>query len=143
MYLELPGIKGESSVPGHLNVMPIQSFSLTDNEFSVVKAVDKASPAIQKAVLHGTPFSTASLLFYYSAPTGLPDVTLTFGNLIASSYQTQGGGVIPQEQDGFHFESILSPSATAVPEPSSLALLSIGAVGLVAAARRRRRRRAG
>jgi hypothetical protein len=121
---------GESSVPGHPNVMPIQTFSLADNEFSVVKAVDKASPAIFKAVQLGSQFSTASLLFYDSTPTGPPDATLVFEHIVASSYQLQGGVGIPQEQDGFHFESVLSAPSIAVPEPASLTLLSLGLAGL-------------
>jgi type VI protein secretion system component Hcp len=139
VYLEVPGIMGESSVPGHPNVMPIQSFSLADNEFSVVKAVDKASPAIFEAVQLGTQFSTASLLFYDSTPTGPPDATLTFEHVVASSYQLQGGVGIPQEQDGFQFESILSPSATASPEPASLTLLFLGLAGMAGYGWRRRK----
>jgi hypothetical protein len=145
LFLEVPGIVGESSVPGHPDVMQIQSVAIANNEFSVVKAVDRASPDILRAVLLQSQFSTASLLFYHSTPTGPPDATLDFGQVVASSYQTlvPGGGGSLQEQDGFRFTSILSGSSVVKPEPSSLALLSVGAVGLVAAVYRRRRERAG
>jgi type VI protein secretion system component Hcp len=117
-------------------VMQIQSFSLTDHEFSILKAVDSASPQIFQAVVQGTHFSTAELLIYDSAPTGSPDATLVFDNLLASSYQIQGGNSL-QEQDTFDFESLVGPNA--VPEPTSLALLSLGTLGLAAGARSRRR----
>jgi type VI protein secretion system component Hcp len=120
MFLELPGIVGESSTPGHSGVMQIDSLSLTANQFSVVKAVDSASPDIIAAVTNGTPFATASVLFYNTAmPAGAPDGMFTFRNVVASGHQILNGGDVPQERDIFNFTSV-------VPEPATSALLMCG-----------------
>ena len=134
MYLELPGVTGESTTPGHPGVMQIDSFSLTGNDFSIIKSVDKASPAIESLILKGTPISTASVLFYNSTPSGQPDATLTFQNVLGSSYQLSSGGDLPIETDTFNFISV-------VPEPPSTVLLAMAATGLAVVAGRRRKRR--
>jgi type VI protein secretion system component Hcp len=123
MYLQLPGITGESSTPGHPGVMQIDSFTLDANVFSVVKRVDQASPALQLAVVIGTPFTSASLLLYSSnVPGSQPDETLTFHNVLASSYSVSGsGGDIPSEEVAFQY-------LTVTPEPSTLLLFGLGCV---------------
>jgi type VI protein secretion system component Hcp len=134
IYLEVPGIAAESSTPGHPGAMAIQSFSLSGNGFSVVKAVDKASPQIVQAVAEGTSFADASVLFYDSTPTGPPDATLFFSNVLASGYQLQGSGDPPLENDSFRFRELVGQST---PEPSSLVLTASGVLGLLCLARRR------
>jgi type VI protein secretion system component Hcp len=140
MYLELPGIVGESSTPGHPSIMQIQSFSFAGNGFSIVKKVDSASPDIFTAVVNQTAFAAANVLFYNSAPSGQPDATLMFQSVLATAYQLQGGANTPLEKDGFRFASIVPPPSVSstVPEPSSIALLIIGAVGLAGAQSRLR-----
>jgi len=137
-YADVPGITGTSFLPGFPNVMEIQSFSLTNNTFTVIKGLDSASAQIAKDAAAGTVFSTASFLIYNSSPTGPPDATLVFQNLVISGNDILDTGGVPQEQVTFSFEDF-APAAT--PEPSSLALLSIGAVAMVAGALRRGRRR--
>jgi len=122
MFLELPGIAGESSTPGHTGVMQIDSFSLTANQFSIVKAIDSASPGIVSAVTNGTPFATASVLFYNAViPSGRPDGIFNFGNVVASGYQILNGGDFPAERDSFNFTSV-------VPEPATLTLFVCGSL---------------
>jgi type VI protein secretion system component Hcp len=99
--LDIPGIAGEDATPGHPNAMAVQTLTIKPNEFSVIKAVDSASPQIQLAVALGTLFATGQLLFYDSAPTSQPDAALQFQNLLASSYQMLNGPGFPQEQDAF------------------------------------------
>jgi type VI protein secretion system component Hcp len=117
MYLELPGVTGESTTPGHPGVMQIDSFFLTGNDFSIIKSVDNASPAIESLILTGTPFSTASVLFYNSPPSGQPDAILIFQNVLGSSHQQSSGGDLSIETDTFNFINV-------VPEPPSTALLA-------------------
>jgi type VI protein secretion system component Hcp len=112
IFLELPGIVGESSTPGHPGVVRIDSFTITATTFSVVKAVDSISPALFSAVANGTSFTKASVLFYNAAvPSGPPDGVLIFGNVIASAYQVNGG---TSETDSFSFATVEQPP-TATP----------------------------
>jgi type VI protein secretion system component Hcp len=103
VFLELPGITGASSTPGHAGVMQIDSFSLTATQFSIVKAVDSASPQIFSAVANGTTFATASILFYNTGiPNGTPASVFTFGNTLGTSSQIIG----TTEQDTFSFGAV-------------------------------------
>jgi type VI protein secretion system component Hcp len=102
VFLELPGITGESSTRGHAGVMQIDSFSLTANQFSIIKAIDSASPQILSAVAKGTTFATGSILFYSTAiPTGTPASVFTLGNIVGTN-QTIG----TSEQDTFSFGTV-------------------------------------
>jgi type VI protein secretion system component Hcp len=103
MFLELPGITGESSTPGHVGVMQIDSFSLATGQFSIHKAIDSATPQILSAVANGTTFATGSILFYNTAiPGGTPASIFTFGNILGTSSQISG----TSEQDTFAFVTV-------------------------------------
>lgn len=130
LYLELPGVIGESSAPGHPGVMALRSFSTDGSSFEVVKPLDAASPAIELAVIQGTLFETARLLLYDSpVPGAAPDGELVFHGVFASSSQPEsGGGAVPLERDGFAFVSL-------TPEPASGAL-GIAVAGVLAVMRR-------
>jgi type VI protein secretion system component Hcp len=111
MFLELPGITGESSTPGHGGVMQIDFFSLTANQFSIHKAIDSATPQILSAVANGTTFATGSILFYNTAiPSGTPASIFTFGNVLGTSSQTVG----TSEQDTFAFATVAKTAPTGV-----------------------------
>jgi type VI protein secretion system component Hcp len=132
IYLQLPGIVGESSTPGHPDLIQIDSLTLSPNDFTITKLVDKASPPIQSAILKGTPFSFAFFLFYDSTiPLSFPDSVLIFQNVLGSSFQLQGNNP-PLEQDTFNFQSI-----TQIPEPQSSAILLISVALLIVPGRRR------
>ena len=130
IYLELPGIMGESSLPGHPGVMQLQTFTLAGNALSVVKPVDAASPDILLAVASGTHFSTASVLIYDSLPPlSQPSATLVFHNVLASASQLFGSGNPPLEQDTFNFASISQPT----PEPAAWVMITTGTALLACA----------
>jgi MYXO-CTERM domain-containing protein len=128
LYLELPGIVGEHNTPGHPNVMKLDSVNFFANDFTSVRPLDSASPALAQAVVQGTQFPEARLLFYDAAlPVGSPQQIWSFSTLIGSAYQLGGGA---SESVSFNFASI--------PEPASAALGVIG-LGTLLAARRRGR----
>jgi type VI protein secretion system component Hcp len=114
MFLEVPGIVGASSTPGHPFVMQITSFTLTANEFTITKALDSASPQLALAVANGTIFSTADILFYNATtPAGPPDGVFGFETLVASAYQ-------PLDNN----ETVTFNFANVVPEPATPLLLT-------------------
>jgi type VI protein secretion system component Hcp len=134
LFLEIPGIVGESSTPGHTGVIQLQEFSLKGSEFTIQKAIDSASPSIAFAVAAGTHFPTASLLLYDAAvPAGPPDDLLVFHNLFATASLTLGVNNVFFDRDTFSFATISQP----VPEPAAAGLLAMGATLL--ASRRFRR----
>jgi type VI protein secretion system component Hcp len=140
MYLELPGITGESSTPGHPGVIPIESLTIANNAFSVVKLVDATSPDLFSDAALATTFADARILFYGSAPTGPPDLTLEFRNIVDSGYSLQQGANVPLETDRFNFESFASLPQNAIPESSSLTFFGLGATSLAIGALWSRRR---
>ena len=115
IFLELPGITGGSSTPGHPGVIQISSFTLSANQFSIIKPIDSATAPIMLAVATGTPFATSSVLFYNSAsPSGPPDSVFTFGTVLATGSQIVAGGEVPSEQDTFTFVSVPEPAITSL-----------------------------
>jgi type VI protein secretion system component Hcp len=132
LFLEVPGIPGESSTPGHPNIMQIQEFTLA-GDFNVVRPIDTASDDIQVASAQGTIFPTANLLLYNSAPVGPPDAILSFTDLLVSSYQPAGGVSQPLERVSFAYTDLLPQ----VPEPTAGALFGLASATLMWARRRR------
>jgi type VI protein secretion system component Hcp len=100
VFINIPGISGETPTPGFPDALATQSITISSSGFSVVRQVDAASTQIANAVALGTTFSGASALFYDTTPVSAPDATLTFQNVVASSYQLLGG--MPLERDGFN-----------------------------------------
>jgi type VI protein secretion system component Hcp len=128
-FLEVPGIVGASSTPGHPNVIQLISYSINGQELSTVKLTDSASPQLFLATANGTQFPTASLLLYDTAiPGAQPDSTLAFTDLLISSFQVNPGPLAQTETVVFNF-------ATVTPEPASLGIL--GVAGVVLLLRRR------
>jgi hypothetical protein len=134
LYLEIPGVTGDSSTPGHAGVMALRSFSTDGTSFTVVKPVDQASLEIEAAVVAATVFPSASLLLYdTSSPEGAPGGMLVFERvLVSSSVSVPGGGEIPLEADTFSFVSIQAPE----PSADALGAASLVVVGLRARSRR-------
>ncbi|HTO07105.1 MAG TPA: type VI secretion system tube protein Hcp [Myxococcota bacterium] len=133
LYLALPGTGGSGSPPGRPGVIPIDSLTITDNVFSVHRAVDATSPALAAAFANGSAFANASLLVYtdITAQTQ-PDFSIVFDQALISSIVGDDSGPVPGETISFS-----ATDANVVPEPGSAALLAAGV--LVAAVRRRSR----
>jgi type VI protein secretion system component Hcp len=133
LYLEIPGITGPNSTPGHANVMQLESVTFDSGsapDFTVVKNVDSASPQIGTAIAAGTHFPIATLLVYDATPLGAqPDQIVIFHQVLGSSQQFGGGQL--REQDTFSF-------ATVTPEPAGGATAGIG-IAIVCIGRRSRR----
>ena len=128
LYLALPGTNGSGSPPGRPGVIPIDSLTITDNVFSVHRAVDATSPSLAAAFLNGSAFSSASLLVYtdITAQTQ-PDFSIVFDQALISSIVGDSSGQIPGETISF-----AATDANVVPEPTGAALGALGALaGLV------------
>jgi type VI protein secretion system component Hcp len=133
LYLEVPGIPGASNTPGHASVMRINSFTLTGNEFTIVKLQDSASDDLFLANAQGVQFADARLLLYDVLSLGnAPDAVLEFDDLLISASQGVPDLVQPLEQHTFSFQTLSQP----VPEPGTLGLLTLGAM-IVGVGRRR------
>jgi hypothetical protein len=101
IFLDVPGITGESPTPGHPAAMAAQSITVLPGGFSLVRQVDVASSQIATAVSRGSSFFNASALFYNGTPSGSPEAALSFHDVIASSFQLLGGLKL-LERDGFN-----------------------------------------
>jgi type VI protein secretion system component Hcp len=128
LYMDVSGIVGTNGVPDHPNAIRVDSFSITNGSFSIVKPIDSASPQIAAALIAGTVLNSASLLVYDTSPAQQPDDAAVFHNVIVTASQlTAPGGTT--EQDTFAFTTI-------TPEPGAETLL-IACVGAVVVRRRK------
>lgn len=126
LFLELPGVSGESSAPGHANVIALESVRLSGNDFSVLKTVDSTSVALATAALSGTPFATATLLFYSDVLSETqPDFSLVYQSALVSSISAAPSQDVPKELVGF----AAGGAIVSTPEPS-VGLLLLVLVGL-------------
>jgi type VI protein secretion system component Hcp len=137
LYLEVPGIPGESSTPGHPNIMHIESWELTSNDFTIVKLLDSASDDLFLAGATGDHFPVARLLLYDSLPPGgAPDAVVEFHDLLVSAYQPIADPVQPLEAVSFNFATLSQP----VPEPGAGVLVVMASMLMVATQRQSKRR---
>ena len=131
LFLEVPGIPGESNAPGHPNIMYIRSFELVGNEFRIGRAPDSASDDLFLANAMGVQFPFARLILSDST---LPDISVDavveFHNLLIRSSQVLGQLNEPIELHKFNFATL-----SQVPEPVSVALAAVA--GILAARMRR------
>jgi type VI protein secretion system component Hcp len=135
LYLELPGVTGESSAPGHPGVIALDAISLFAGGFSVTKSLDSTSPGLAAALVGGTPNPTATLLFYSNVVSqGAPDFSLVYGQSLVSSIVATGSQERPKEDVSF-----VSAGVTA-PEPAIALLLgaALAGAGCVAVCNRAR-----
>jgi type VI protein secretion system component Hcp len=136
LFLELPGVSGESSAPGHPGVIALDSFTLSGSGFAVHKVVDSTSTALQTAELLAHAYATATLLVYSNVLTqSQPDFELVYQQALVSSIATQSLGQRPTEDVTF-----ATTGVTVTPEPAQaeLALVALGALLATRAARRTR-----
>jgi hypothetical protein len=140
LFLELPGIAGESSAPGHPDVIALDWISLTsDSSFHVGRHVDSTSFALESARLGGTQFPSARLLVYSDlGPQSQPDFSLVYANTLVSV-------IVDESTEDTLLEAVFfSVGGVIVPEPSATLLLAaaLAALGVSRALRSRRAPRA-
>lgn len=133
LYLELPGVSGESSAPGHPGVIALDAISLFAGGFSVTKSLDSTSPGLAAALVGGTPYSSATLLLYSNVQSqSAPDFSLVYTQSLVSSIAASGSQQVPKEDVTF------ASVGVTVPEPA-LALLfasALACAGCVAVRKR-------
>jgi type VI protein secretion system component Hcp len=136
MFLELPGVTGESSAPGHSGVIALDSVSLSGNGFSVGKPVDSASLPLATAEILGTPYATASILFYSNILSETqPDFSLVYQSVLVSGIATSGAQEHPSESVSFVGAGVAVSHPA--PEPAAgEALLSVALLGAAVRTRR-------
>jgi type VI secretion system secreted protein Hcp len=118
-FLEIDGIEGESTKPGHVGEIDIESFSWsvkktnaaagpTLSEFVIAKKVDKSSPKLFEACAQGQPIPTVTLTCRKAGTTQPQYYTVTFEECLVSSYQSGGssGDDRPTESISFNYTKI-------------------------------------
>ena len=118
-YLEIDGIKGESSAKGHEGAINVESFSwgvsnpavgsagagkATFKEFTVTKKTDTSSPKLMVACASGQHIKSAVLtVLKPNGRGGLNYLVITLEDVLVTSYQTGGNGDTVADVVGFSF----------------------------------------
>lgn len=124
-FLKIDGIPGESQDQQHKGEMELESFSWGEThsvaapaataagkvhikDFQVMKRMDKASPLLMLAVASGQHFKSAVLTARKPGQPPQEYLTITLGDLMVSSYQTEAsaGDPVPVDQVSFSFGRI-------------------------------------
>jgi len=104
MFLEIPGIPGESTDPVHANQMDVLAWSWgmshpsggtgTANfqDLSVAKYVDQASPLIMSSCASGAHISKATLYVRKAGVNPIEYIKIQLTNVLVSSVSTGGSG---------------------------------------------------
>ena len=126
-FLKLDGIEGESTDSKHAKEIDVQAWSwgesqtgspvpagggaagkVSFHDFSFVKAIDKASPALMLACATGKHIKTARLAVRKAGQGQQDYLTITFRDVMVSSYQTGGseGSGVPVDQVSLSYAKI-------------------------------------
>ncbi len=123
-FLKIDGIAGESQDQHHEGEIELESFSWGEThsvaapgataagkvhikDFQVMKRMDKASPLLMLAAASGQNFKSAVLTAQKPAEPPQEYLTITLGDLLVSSYQTEAtGDPLPVDQVSFSFSRI-------------------------------------
>ena len=124
-FLKIDGIQGESQDKTHKNEIQIESFSwgqtnagtastgggmgagrVAMQDFHFVMTVNKASPKLILACATGEHIKNAILVCRKAGKEQQEYLKITFSDLLISSYQTGGSGVVPTDQISFNYSKI-------------------------------------
>ncbi len=129
LYLKIDGVTGESKDAKHAQWIDLLTFSWgvsndviisggggagagkpKPQDFSFVKFVDKASPALLQACLSGKHFAKAELAVVRSGGKGQQFLTITLTDVLVSSFQiggSEGDDQSPTDQFTLDFRRIV------------------------------------
>ncbi len=123
-FLKIDGIAGESQDEHHKGEIELESFSWGEThsvaapggtaagrvhikDFQVAKRMDKASPLLMLAAASGQHFKSAVLTARKSGGPSQEYLTITLGDVMVSSYQTETAeDPVPVDQVSFSFGRI-------------------------------------
>jgi type VI secretion system secreted protein Hcp len=124
-FLKIDGIQGESQDKVHKNEIQIESFSwgqtnagtaatgggmgagrVQMQDFHFVMGVNKASPKLILACATGEHIKNAILVCRKAGKEQQEYLKITFSDLLISSYQTGGSGVVPTDQISFNYSKL-------------------------------------
>jgi type VI secretion system secreted protein Hcp len=107
MFLDIPGVSGESTDPVHTNQMDVLSWSwgmsnsgavgvgagkVSIQDVSFTKYVDKASPLLMLHCANGAHFTTATLYVLKAGATPNDYIKIILTDVIVTSVSTGGSG---------------------------------------------------
>jgi type VI secretion system secreted protein Hcp len=127
LFLELPGIPGESQVVGFENQIELNSFQFgvgnavgkaaagpkmageaAFSEIVVTKSLDKATPELMLRVANGAPIPSARLRLTRSSQAGESVVLrYCFTQVRFTSFSQSSGGDLPSESLAFQYATIV------------------------------------
>jgi len=126
-FLKIDGFKGECQDSKHKDEIEVESFSwgetqtgtaragggmgsgkVSMQDFHFVMRVNKASPKLMLACAQGEHIGKAVLTCRKAGKDQQEYLTVTFGDVMVSSYQTNGGSaeVIPMDQISLNFAKV-------------------------------------